>query len=142
VESEQVVRRQYFWNFVPFGAGQFQNGHTWKGGLFAAGQGFMMVLNVTTLILGETSWIRNGAGRTVKRDEVSLERAATLQKIQIASGTVFWALVTWGIIDAVVFYRKTQVIKTRRRVPIEIGGFEITPEVGKDRLVLGLSTRF
>lgn len=142
VETERVVRRQFFWNFVPFGTGQFQNGHTLKGGLFAASQGVLLALNVTTLILGETPWIRNGAGRTVKRDEVSLERAATLQKIQIASGTVFWALVAWGIIDAVVYYRKTQVIRTRKQVPLEVGGFEITPELGKDGLGLGLTKRF
>lgn len=139
--TQRVEKRYYFWNFVPFGAGQFQNGHKLKGALFAVSQGAMLALNITALILGETTFVRNGPNRTVLKDQKSRARAADIQKLTIASGTLFWSLVLWGIIDAVVFYKKTTVIKQRKLIPLgpNVG---LTPSVGKDSLVLSLEARF
>lgn len=140
--TQRIVKRYYFWNFVPFGAGQFQNGHKLKGALFAASQAAMLALNITALILGETRYVRNGPNRTVLRDQKSRARAADVQKLTIASGTLFWSLVLWGIIDAIVFYKKTTVIKQRKLIPLGSPNVGLTPSVGKDSLVLSLQARF
>ncbi len=140
--TEQVVKRYYFWNFVPFGAGQFQNGQTLKGALFAVTQGAMLIVNITALILGETTYVRNGPNRTVLRDRKSRTRASDIQKLTIASGTIFWSLVLWGIIDAIVLYKKTTVIKRRRLIPLGSPNVGLSPSVGKDSLVLTLQARF
>jgi hypothetical protein len=41
-----------------------------------------------------------------------------------------------------VYYRKTQVTRTRRAIPIEVGQFELTPDLGPTGLGLGLGGRF
>lgn len=141
VDTRTVTRRYYFWNFVPFGAGQFQNGHTLKGSLFAAGQGAMLLLNIGAFVIGETKWVRND-GRYIGNDLKSRSRARDIQNLQITSGVLFWSLVVWGIVDAMVYYKKTTVSHDRRTIPIGTGSVEVMPEVGPDRLVLGLTARF
>lgn len=141
-ETRTVRRHYYFWNFVPFGAGQFQNGQVLKGGLFAAGQGAMLMMNIGAFIVGETRWVRNGADRTVRRDLRSLSRANDIQQVQIASGTLFWALVGWGIIDSLIHYKSTSTHRDRRLIPLPEPTVEMMPEVGRGRLVLGLTARF
>jgi len=140
--THRVVKRYYFWNFVPFGAGQFQNGQTLKGALFAVTQGAMLVVNITGLILGETTYVRNGPNRTVLNDQKSRARAADIQKLTIASGSIFWSLVLWGIIDAIVFYKKTSVIKQKKLIPLGSPNVGLSPSIGKDSLVLSLEARF
>lgn len=140
--TQQVIRRYYFWNFVPFGTGQFQNGQPLKGALFAVTQGAMLIVNITALILGETSYVRNGPNRTVLGDQKSRARAADIQKLTIASGTIFWSLVLWGIIDAIVFYKKTTVIQKKKLIPLGSPNVGLSPSVGKGSLVLNLEARF
>jgi len=140
--TQRLVKRYYFWNFVPFGVGQFQNGHNLKGALFAVTQGAMLVINITALILGETTYVRNGPNRTVLRDQKSLARAADIQKLTIASGTIFWSLVLWGIIDAIVFYKKTTVIREKKLIPLGSPNVGLGPSFGNGSFVLNLEARF
>jgi hypothetical protein len=142
VEVRTVTKRYYFWNFVPFGAGQFQNGHTLKGALFAAGQSAMLLMNISGFIVAETNWVRNGPNRTIRDDLASRSRAADIQKVQIASGVLFWSMVAWGIVDALVFYKKTTITRDRKLIPLGNANVELMPEVGRDRLMLGLTARF
>ncbi|MDY0001814.1 MAG: hypothetical protein RBU30_11000 [Polyangia bacterium] len=142
VETRTIRRNYFFWNFVPFGAGQFQNGHTLKGGLFAAGQGAMLLMNIAAFVTGETDWVRNGENRTVRRDLASRSRAKDIQRVQIASGALFWSMFTWSIIDAIVYYRRSTETRIRKKVPIIEPKVELMPEVGRDHLMLGLTARF
>ncbi|MFH2006315.1 MAG: hypothetical protein ABI333_07005 [bacterium] len=142
VVTEKVVKRYFFWNFVPFGAGQFQNGQPLKGTLFAVGQGAMLLMNITALIIGETSYVRNGPDRTVRRDSDSQSRAADIQKLTIASGALFWSLVVWGVIDAIANYKKSSVVKQRQLIPIGGSNVGLSPSVSKDALTLGVTGRF
>jgi hypothetical protein len=142
VETVKTTRRYFFWNLVPFGAGQFQNGHRVKGALFAASQGALFLINVTAAIISETGWIRNGGGGAIHPDQKSLTRARDVQLTVVTSASFFGALLLWSIIDGIVYYRKTQVTRTRRAIPIEVGQFELTPDLGPTGLGLGLGGRF
>jgi len=140
--TQHVEKRYYFWNFVPFGLGQFQNQQPFKGALFAITQGLMLALNVTVLILGETTYVRNGPNRTVLQDRKSLARASDIQKLTVASGSIFWSLVVWGIIDAIVFYKKTSVIRQKKLIPLGSPNVGLSPSIGNGSLVLNLEARF
>lgn len=140
--TQRVVKRYYFWNFVPFGAGQFQNGQPLKGALFAVTQSAILIINITALILGESTFVRNDPNRMVAKDQKSRARAADIQKLTIASGSIFWSLVLWGIIDAIVFYKKTSVIKEKKLIPLGSPNVGLSPSVGKGSLVLSLQARF
>ncbi len=140
--TTSIQKRYFFWNFVPFGAGQFQNGQKLKGAIFAVTQGAMLLLNITALIIGETPFVRDDPNRSVANNHKSRARAADIQKLTIASGTIFWSLVAWGIIDALVFYKKTTVIRHRRLIPLGSPNVGLSPELGSGSLLLSLHARF
>ncbi|MBK6848639.1 MAG: hypothetical protein IPG96_14285 [Proteobacteria bacterium] len=99
------VEHHALWiNFVPFGAGQFQNHQRGKG----------LALLATQAVLGGASL---GAALTLRlrypdsrppADE--LDRARALNVLQVATGAVFWAAVVAGIVDALVFHRREVVL--------------------------------
>lgn len=97
-----IERRPYYINFVPFGAGQFQNGHDGKG----------IALFVSQSILGGASaglWVwqvgKYGYNGTVPEDEVSTVRR--LQQIQVSTGLACLALMVGGIIDSLIHYESS-----------------------------------
>jgi tetratricopeptide (TPR) repeat protein len=89
----------YILNYVPFGAGQFQNGQRGKGVLFLIGEA-----TTAGLSLGLWSYqvIRYGYRGRVPRDEISTVN--TIQVVQIASGAMFVGLMLWGIADSLANY--------------------------------------
>lgn len=96
----------YYVNFVPFGAGQFQNRQRGKGILFAASQavtggisaGIFLYLASKYGLVSTSVPIEEG--RTVRN----------LQGLEIATGAAFLGLYAWGVIDSLLHY------KPRRRV--------------------------
>ena len=73
----------------PFGVGQFANRQPGKGIAFLAAEG--------TLAAG-SAWLY-----LHNRDEGLGSRAADLPRAaQVAAGAAFWAIATWGVIDALV----------------------------------------
>jgi hypothetical protein len=97
-----IERKPYFINFVPFGAGQFQNGHDGKGIFFFVSQ----------TVLGGTSaglWVwqvgKYGYNGTVPADEVGNVRV--VQQVQIAAGVACLGLMVAGIIDSLIHYEST-----------------------------------
>jgi hypothetical protein len=92
--------RPYYVNFIPFGAGQFQNGDRGKGLAFAASQ-------ATTGALSAGIWLylvgEYGIGGTVPDDEI--ERARLLQQIEIGAGVACLGLVAWGVVDSLLNYK-------------------------------------
>lgn len=97
-----IERKPYYINFVPFGAGQFQNGHDGKGIFFFVSQ----------TVLGGTSaglWVwqvgKYGYNGTVPRDEVGSVLA--VQQVQIATGVACLGLMVAGIIDSLIHYEST-----------------------------------
>lgn len=97
-----LEKRRYYVNFIPFGAGQFQNGDRTKGVFFFVAQA---VTGGTSVALWSYQVNRYGLGGEVPGDEV-----ATVQRIQvaqIATGAAFFGLVAWGIIDSLANYEHT-----------------------------------
>ena len=81
-----MLEKQRYWvNFVPFGAGQFQNGQKRKGFTFFAAETLTGGLSVG---LWSYQVIKYGFRGKVPRDEVSTVN--TLQVVQIGSGVVFF----------------------------------------------------
>ncbi len=92
--------RSYYVNFVPFGAGQFQNRQVGKGIFFAG----------TQLATGGTSlgiWLylvgKYGYGGRVPPEDAGFARR--LQQIEIGTGAAFLGLMAWGVVDSLVKYQ-------------------------------------
>ncbi|MCP4446211.1 MAG: hypothetical protein GY811_12835 [Myxococcales bacterium] len=94
-----LEKRRYWVNFVPFGAGQFQNGQSRKGFAFFAAEA---LAGGTAVGLWSYQVIKYGFRGKVPRDEVSTVN--TLQVLQIGSGALFYALLAWGIVDSLSNY--------------------------------------
>jgi tetratricopeptide (TPR) repeat protein len=97
----------YYVNFVPFGAGQFQNRQRGKGLAFAATQAatggisagiFLYLASKYGLV---SSNVPLEEGRTVR----------TLQELEIATGALFLGLYAWGVVDALLDYKPRQRVE-------------------------------
>jgi hypothetical protein len=95
-----LEKRRYFVNFIPFGAGQFQNGERGKGVFFFVSQA---ALGGASVSLYAYQVVKYGFRGRVPQDEVSGVR--TIQTIQIATGAACLGLMAWGIIDSLSHYQ-------------------------------------
>lgn len=98
--------RPYYVNFIPFGAGQFQNKQRKKGMLFAAGQ----------LLTGGASagiflYLASTYGLDAKVPREDSERIRRLQQIEIGTGVAFIGLYAWGVVDAMLHHKAHAQIK-------------------------------
>ncbi len=102
VQNLVVLEKYRYWvNFVPFGAGQFQNGQKGKGLAFFIGEA---ALGGTSVALWGYQVVRYGlSSGTVPRDEV--DTVNTIQVVQIGTGALFIALTAWGIVDSLTNYK-------------------------------------
>jgi hypothetical protein len=101
-----VEKRDYYVNFIPFGAGQFQNGQTTKGIIFASAQGVTGALSAGIWMYLVGSY---GISGTVPENEAA--GVLRLQQIHIGAGAAFIGLAAWGIVDALVHYKPSIVRK-------------------------------
>jgi hypothetical protein len=89
----------YYVNFIPFGAGQFQNGQRSKGLWFASTE-------ATTGAISAGIWIylvgTYGFDGRVKLEDQAFARR--LQQIEIGAGGVCLGLMAWGIVDSLLHY--------------------------------------
>jgi hypothetical protein len=98
----EVEHRSLALAFLPFGAGQFQNGHNRRGYVF---MGTQLGLTASSMVL----WLLSTLAPENPEDEA--EGARLLNGYQIASYAVYGALavsVAWGIIDALVNYARAR----------------------------------
>ena len=101
-----VEKHFYLLNFVPFGAGQLQNGERKKAAVLLATQ---LALGATSLALWSALEIRYAGGSIpVPVDEVP--QANAIRVSSIVAGGLFWADVVYGIVDAIVHY-KPEVVR-------------------------------
>jgi hypothetical protein len=101
VRNARVIERSKLWvNFVPFGAGQFQNGQRKKAVAFAVSQA---AFGAASMIAYGLQITRYGLGGGVPADKV--DEINRLQVIQISTGAVALGLMAWGIIDALYHYK-------------------------------------
>ncbi len=95
-----VERRSFGVNFVPFGAGQFQNKQPTRGQLFAAGEGLTGGLSVGIFIYLSGKY---GLNASVPAAEVPTVRQ--LEQIQIGTGIAFFAIYALGVVDSLLHYK-------------------------------------
>ena len=92
--------RPYYVNFIPFGAGQFQNGQRTKGLWFASTE-------ATTGALSAGIWLylvgTYGFNGRVPTSDANFARR--LQQVEIGAGGVCLGLMAWGIVDSLLHYR-------------------------------------
>jgi hypothetical protein len=113
----------FVFNFVPFGTGQFQNGQRRKGWMFLGVETGLAVVSVgafaTNLALYGLNPHRKCLVPQVMDPDGMLEAcppgeidhsqqdtSATLTRIQVASGALFFAAAIWGVVDAVRHYQR------------------------------------
>jgi tetratricopeptide (TPR) repeat protein len=104
----RVQERLYLLNWMPLGAGQFQNGQPSKGTALAAGQVAAALVNLTAILLHNqiaTDRLRTCvAGQPgCSRPPYSDSDRQLLQGIDVvkySSAAVFWGLYAWGVWDA------------------------------------------
>jgi tetratricopeptide (TPR) repeat protein len=96
-----LEKRNYLINFVPFGAGQFQNGERGKAIFFAVTEGS---LGAVSLGLFAYQVLRYPDGH-VPTGEVDSTR--NLQIAQITSGALFFGFMAWGVIDSLSHFEHT-----------------------------------
>lgn len=124
VTVRTVEKRNFLVNFVPFGAGQFQQGRTSLGVLFAASEGALAVTSIIAYFayegLFETGSIElddvlseNGkAVVTVRYIPTNrLRQADTWRLLKIASAASFYTVYALGVGDS-VYHHDDQVVRT------------------------------
>jgi len=95
-----IETHPYYINFIPFGAGQFQNGERRKGLFFAVTEGFTGAVSagIWLYLVGEY-------GLPGKVDPARAESALRLQQVEIAAGGICLGLMAWGVIDSLLHYK-------------------------------------
>jgi hypothetical protein len=100
-ESLVVVERRSFGvNFVPFGAGQFQNKQRVRGVLFAAGEGLTGGVS-----LGVFLYLAGKYGLNAQVPVLDGPGVRQLQQIEVGTGIAFFAIYAWGVVDALLHYQ-------------------------------------
>ncbi|NMO23206.1 tetratricopeptide repeat protein [Pyxidicoccus fallax] len=124
VTVRTVEKRNFLVNFVPFGAGQFQQGRTSLGVVFAAVEGALAVTSIISFFAYESLFEE----QTVLLDNVldpdgqaSLRvryiptnrrrQADTWQLLKLSSAAGFYTVYALGAVDA-LYHHEDQVIRT------------------------------
>ena len=115
-ESLVVVERRSFGvNFVPFGAGQFQNHQPTRGIAFAAGEGLTAGLSVGIFIY------LSGKYGLINAQVPAAESPGVrqLQQLEIGAGIGFWAIYALGVVDSLLHYKpRVQVEGDENLLPL------------------------
>ena len=123
--------KAYWLNFVPFGAGQFQNKQPTKGWLLFGLQMAFGLTSVTAAI-----WHRAVYNEPVVSGSAEQTAARRLAVVQVTSGALFWAAFGYGVIDALWHYRSRRPGDRARRQSV------ITPHIDSRRVGLDLNVAF
>jgi hypothetical protein len=153
--ERRVGRNSFAINFIPFGAGQFQNGHRKKGWAFLISESVLGAVSIGALAtnlavygLRSQRSCRVDASSTAcpadAIDHTDENRSRRLTQVQVASGAMFFAAVAWGVIDAIYFFKpETQLSLAQAPSPPTIAGtLRLSPAVIDRALGPGLSFRF
>jgi hypothetical protein len=120
-------RRSYAINFVPFGAGQFQNGQRKKGWMFLGVEAGLAAVSVGAFVTNFALYgVEPHRGCLVAQPidssgtpipcppgqiDHSAEQTSTwLLRTQLVSGGLFFAVAAWGVVDAIRHYQRDVVV--------------------------------
>jgi len=109
-------RHSYVVNFVPFGAGQFQNGHRKKGWFFFGTEALLGAVSLGAFATNFTLYgltpdrrcnipTNGGECPPAQIDHSQENTSRTLTGVQVISGGVFFAVAIWGVIDAIINFQ-------------------------------------
>jgi tetratricopeptide (TPR) repeat protein len=101
-----VEKRQWWVNFMPFGAGQFQNGQSGKGIFFAATEAAAAGTSIAIFFYLTNKY---GYGGQVPKEDAADVRL--LQQIAIGADIVFYSVAILGIVDAYRNYEPEVVLQ-------------------------------
>ena len=129
-------RHSYLLNFVPFGAGQFQNGQRRKGWLFFGVETALAAISVGAFTTNFALYGGNPYRKCLQQvnpigpcpaadiDHSQEETSRTILRVQVISGGLFFAAAIWGVIDAVRHFQR-DVLLTEPAAPpppaVEVG---------------------
>jgi len=121
-------RHSYLLNFVPFGAGQFQNGDRRKGWWFLGVEAGLAAISIGALVTNfavygvephrgckvmQTMLDPNGLSDQCPQGQIDYSREQTSQdllRVQLISGGLFFAAAIWGVIDALKHYQRDALL--------------------------------
>jgi hypothetical protein len=123
VTVRTVERQNVLVNFVPFGAGQFQEGRIGAGTGFAVAEGLLAVASIVSyfvyggLITSRTVTVDGFPGGPVTLVQTGIpasqaSEAQAWRTVKVASGIGFYAVYAAGVIDALLHYQ-AEVVTTR-----------------------------
>jgi len=166
VIERRFERRSFAVSFLPFGAGQFQNGQRTKGWAFFAAESALAVVSAgafsTNIALYGLRPKRrclvmqplDAAGLPARCPSDQIDRSderlsSALFTVQMAAGGLFFAVAAWGIVDAVIAFQSEVPIgpEVRRRETSPPGAsaarWRFQPVLlGRDAAGAGLSGSF
>jgi hypothetical protein len=121
--TQTVEQRNSRWvGFVPFGAGQFQNGDNGLGLLLAVSEGVLLSTTVVTFMLHDS--LRDEPPPAVPEDARLAESAFRITN-QVSFG-LFIAVAIAGIVDAQVRYKPSRVYERPRSLPPDLLELELS----------------
>ncbi len=109
----RVQERLYLLNWMPLGAGQFQNGHLAKGTAVAAAEVAFAAVNIGAILfhnsIAEDPRRRCSTSQPTgcaKPPYTDADRAllSRTDAVKYVSAGLFWAVYAYGVVDAHVFY--------------------------------------
>jgi hypothetical protein len=157
IVERRVGRNSFTVNFVPFGAGQFQNGQRKKGWAFLIAESTLGAVSIAAFasniavygLRPQRSCRVDLADAACPSDQISHtdeNRSRWLTRVQVGSGAMFFAAVAWGILDAIYYYRpETQLsLSAPTLLPssTSIGSLRLAPAMIDRAIGPGLSFRF
>jgi len=122
--------------FIPFGVGQFQNGHSNLGAVLAVSEGTLLLLGVTSWIVHEN--LRGQEPSSSERDEFRLIERTSRYANQISFG-LFGVIAIAGVIDAQLRFRGDAEYVRKRPLPQEL---REPPRLGIGPQGVSFSVRF
>lgn len=123
-ETETVSEVHSRWlAMVPFGAGQFQNGHASLGAILAVSEGSLLALSIVTYFLHDSL-----RGQTPSPDEIDDARLAEqgFRYTNQISFALFAIIAVTGVIDAQVRFQSSVDYQRKRPLPPDLQGPEVS----------------
>jgi hypothetical protein len=111
-------RHSFVLNFVPFGAGQFQNGQPRKGWFFLGTELGLGAISVGAFVANFALYgvephrgcnVTPASGAKCPPDQIDHtdeNRSKVLLDVQLVTGGLFFATAIWGVVDAIRHYQR------------------------------------
>lgn len=115
--ERRITERSRWIAMVPFGVGQFQNGHDGLGLLLAVTEGVLLAGSITAWVFHDDLRGQNPASH--KLDDARLAEGAFRYINQISFG-MFAVVAVTGVIDAQLRFRETVAVEVQRPLPPDL----------------------